>query len=304
METNNANGDEVITLQSEDEEEEAEQVAREILDLSERKNIPLKDIAVLYRCNFQSRYLEERFSQDNIPYFIYGGRHFYAQKEIQGLLDYLRLIGNPYTPEGSEILKRIINTPCRYVSRKFLEEMESQAIEQGLSLFEALEQFHIPMPFIRKNIKVMLDLINLLIQEYQTLNPLHTLQYLRNVLDYDRYITEDEVPSPDDEKLANLQQLELAASKFEDIPSFIRHIETFAGEQVGDDPHGVRLMTIHKSKGLEFQVVFVVGLLEGSLTQQTGKPGRRTKNLFRGYLSCHETIVPVLQQLLSGPACL
>ncbi len=93
---------------------------------------------------------------------------------------------------------------------------------------------------------------------------------LRVSLDYDRFITDDDMPSPDDVKIENLNQLQLAAARFNNIGSFIEYTETFQNESVSDNKEGVRLMTIHKAKGLEFPVVFVVGLVENILPSKKG----------------------------------
>jgi DNA helicase-2/ATP-dependent DNA helicase PcrA len=114
------------------------------------------------------------------------------------------------------------------------------------------------------------------------LKPLETLRILRETWNYDRYITEEEIPSPDDQKIANLQQLELAAAKYDTIPEFLEYTETFNDETIGDDQDGVQLMTIHKSKGLEFPVVFVVGLVEGLMPGKKGNLEEERRICFVG----------------------
>jgi DNA helicase-2/ATP-dependent DNA helicase PcrA len=89
-------------------------------------------------------------------------------------------------------------------------------------------------------------------------------------MDYDRAITDDDMPSPDDVKIENLNQLQLAASRFDSIRDFIDYTETFQDEAVSDNREGVRLLTCHKSKGLEFPVVFLVGLVENILPSKRG----------------------------------
>ena len=92
---------------------------------------------------------------------------------------------------------------------------------------------------------------------------------LREGLDYDRYITEDDIPSPDNSKIDNINQLVMSANKYQDIISLLNYTETFKDER-SNDPKGASLMTIHKAKGLEFPVVFVIGLVEGMLPHQNG----------------------------------
>ena len=118
LETHNPDGEEVIVLESSSEMTESLSVVNEIKELVERKDYAYKDIAVLYRCNFQSRVIEEAFLQHKIPYHIANGLSFYDRKEVVILLDYLRVISNPESDVGDEALKNIINVPNRYLGTK------------------------------------------------------------------------------------------------------------------------------------------------------------------------------------------
>ena len=89
-------------------------------------------------------------------------------------------------------------------------------------------------------------------------------------MDYDRFITDDDLPTADDVKIENLNQLQLAAARFNDIRSFLEYTETFQRESVSDNKDGVRLMTVHRSKGLEFPVVFLIGMVENILPSKKG----------------------------------
>jgi DNA helicase-2/ATP-dependent DNA helicase PcrA len=102
-----------------------------------------------------------------------------------------------------------------------------------------------------------------------SLEPAEVIQLLRSNFDYDRYITDDDIPSPDDVKIQNINEFQLAATRFTDIQSFLDFTDTFQDESV-HDKDGVSLMTIHKAKGLEFPVVFVVGLVEGIMPTKKG----------------------------------
>jgi DNA helicase-2/ATP-dependent DNA helicase PcrA len=109
-----------------------------------------------------------------------------------------------------------------------------------------------------------------LIEDAGTRHPSEVINFLRVALGYDRAITDDDMPSPDDVKIENLNQLQLAASRFNSIQAFIDYTETFQDEAVSDNREGVRLMTIHKAKGLEFPVVFLVGMVESILPSKKG----------------------------------
>ncbi|MGC9327870.1 MAG: ATP-dependent helicase, partial [Candidatus Hinthialibacter sp.] len=268
--TENPDGEGVIVLECLSEEDEALQIGREINDLVDRQGYDHQDIAVLYRVHFQSRPLEEHFSQAKIPYHIENGQNFYQRREIQGLLDYLRLIHNPDSHAGNEVLPRIINVPNRYVGRKFVRELEAYALDQHVSLYAALKSIPIPIPYLRKSIQRFAALIESLRDDVDVLTPVELIHALRECLDYDRWVSEDEIPRPDDGRIANLNQLELAAARFDDLDEFLKHTESFQDESFGHDERGVRLMTIHKSKGLEFPIVFVVGWVEGILPTKRG----------------------------------
>ena len=266
METRNQDGDEITVLECISEEDEAKQIAEEITDLTSRR-YEHKDIVVLYRANFQSRVVEEVFLQQKIPYKIENGMSFYQRREVKILLDYLRVIHAPESEEGDESLKGVINFPNRYIGRKFIGELERFAAKNGLHLYAALRSMPIELPYVRKNIKDMIQFLDPLME--QPLEPGELISLLRGALDYDRLICEEEVPTPDDQQIANLNQLQLAASKYGDIASFLSYTDTFQGE-TANDKDGVSLMTIHKAKGLQFPVVFVIGLVEGISPSKRG----------------------------------
>jgi DNA helicase-2/ATP-dependent DNA helicase PcrA len=239
-------------------------------------------MAVLYRANFQSRLLEECFSTRKIPYQIENGLNFYQRREVKFLLDYLRLIHNPYSEAGNNALVNILNVPNRYISKKFLTELEQYAQEQGVFLYAALKTMRIELPYVRRNVKDFIKLLEPWMESCETLKPAELIQLLREIFNYDSFITEDEVPSPDDQKIANLNQLQLAAAKYDTITAFLEYADTFEDEHVGDNQDGVHLMTIHKSKGLEFPCVFVVGLVEGILPTKRGDMEEERRICFVG----------------------
>lgn len=270
LRTENGDGEDVIVLESSSEETEALTLVNEIRELVDRRGFAHTDIAVLYRCNFQSRVIEEAFSQHHVPYHIENGLCFYDRREVKILLDYLQLTANPNSEEGDEALKSIINVPNRYIGRKFMAELEGFLPGSSLHLYEKLKSMPIELPYIRKNVLEFIQLMDPLIEDAQSLQPAELIQLLRNALDYDRTVTDSDLPSPDDAKLENLNQLVMAASRFNSIQAFIDYTETFQDEAVSDNRDGVRLMTVHKAKGLEFPVVFLVGMVENILPSKKG----------------------------------
>ena len=263
-------GEEIIILESSSEEGEALNLVNEVRDLVERQDYAHKDIAVLYRANFQSRMVEEAFLQHKIPYHIENGLNFYQRREIKVLLDYLRVISNPDSEKGDEALLSILNIPNRYIGRKFMQELEEFSNKRGLHLYEGLKSMPVELVYVRKNVKELIKFLDPLIEDSENLEPSELIGLLRVTLDYDRYITDEDIPSPDDAKIANINQLQLAATRYKDISSFLEYTDTFQDESVSDNKDGVSLMTIHKAKGLEFPVVFLVGLVEGIMPTKKG----------------------------------
>ena len=270
LRTDNPAGDNVIVLESSNEETEAVNLVNEIRELVERKDYAYNNIAVLYRCNFQSRVIEETFSQQKVPYFIESGLCFYDRREVRILLDYLRFIANPNSDDGDEAINSILNVPNRYIGRRFMSELDAYKSGSNMHLYEKLKSMPIELPYIRKNVKEFIKFMDSLIEDAENLQPAEVIKLLRDALDYDRFITDDDIPSPDDQKIGNLTQLTIASARFNDIKSFLQYTETFQDESVSDNKDGVRLMTIHKSKGLEFPVVFLVGLVDNILPSKKG----------------------------------
>jgi DNA helicase-2/ATP-dependent DNA helicase PcrA len=262
-------GDKVLVIECEDEKDEATQVMNEIHDLVNRKGFAYKDIAILYRANFQARVMEEVLSENDIPYRIESGTSFFEKYEVKGMLDYLRLINNPESDDADIALKSIVNIPNRYVSRAFLSELETFSMQKGLHLYQALRTINIKVPFLKYNIKGLVKFLNPLIKKANNIGPSEMLKVLRISLDYDQFITQDEIPSADDMRIANLEQLELAATDFDDIASFLEHVDSFDGDE-GNNEEGVVLSTVHKSKGLEYPAVFVINMVAGLMPYKNG----------------------------------
>jgi len=269
LKTDNPEGDEVIVLESSSEEGEALSIINEIHGLRENGGFEFRDIAVLYRANFQSRVIEETFAQMKVPYYIENGLNFYQRSEVKYLLDYLRLINDPDSEEGDEALKSVINVPNRYVSRKFVQELAEFSCKTNVHLFEGLKSIPVDLPYIRKNVKDFISFISPLADYSSNLEPSEVIQMIRSQLDYDRFITDEDIPTPDDVKIQNLNQLQLSAARYSGIRDFLNYTDSFS-EQMSNDKEGVALMTIHKAKGLEFPVVFVIGLVEGITPTKKG----------------------------------
>jgi DNA helicase-2/ATP-dependent DNA helicase PcrA len=269
FQTRNEDGEEVTVLQSGNEDAEALSVVTEIQDLTSRKGYRFNDIAVLFRCNFQSRYFEEAFRRFNVLYQIENGLPFFHRPEVKVFLDYLTLIVDPSSDRGDQALLAIANVPLRYFGKTFFTELEEFALKKEIHFYEALKSAPIQTPYLRKFVKEFLNLMDPLIQEGKTIEPAEVIGLLRSTLDLDRVITENDIPSPDDTRIQNIDQVQLAAKRFGNIQSFLSYTDTFERDPV-KDKEGVILSTVHKAKGLEFPIVFFVGLVMGLTPSKKG----------------------------------
>ncbi len=269
LETSNPSGDDIVVIECSNEEDEGIKVVNEIMDLTRAAGYQYKDLAILYRANALSRVIEDVLKQHKIPYHIENGMSFYERIEVRVLLDYLRLINNPDSDEGNEALKNVINIPNRYIGRRFVSSLEEFAEKRNVHLYSALRTMPIEIPYLKRYVKEFTRLMNPLIKNRGQIEPAEIIHILREGLDYDRYISEDDIPSPDDSKIENINQLQIAAGKYNDIKSLLNYTDSFKEEQ-SNDKNGVSLMTIHKSKGLEFPAVFVIGWIEGILPNKQG----------------------------------
>jgi DNA helicase-2/ATP-dependent DNA helicase PcrA len=269
LRTDNQGGDKVIVLTATNEEDEAVCVVNEIKDLNEARGFGHKDMAVLYRANSQSRVIEEAFSQYEIPYHIENGMNFYQRMEVKTLLDYLRLVISPDSDQGDEAFRCVINVPNRYIGRSFMSDLETHALRSRLHLYPALKSMRIEVPYVRKYVRDFIGLIDPLMKDAGKMEPAELIHILREALDYDRYVTDDDIPSPDDSRIENINQLQIAANRYKDVSSLLNYTDTFRDE-ISHDKDGVHLMTIHKAKGLEFPIVFVIGLVDGILPNKQG----------------------------------
>jgi DNA helicase-2/ATP-dependent DNA helicase PcrA len=236
----------------------------------ERKGYQYSDMAVLYRANFQSRYVEEAFLQNKIPYHIQNGRTFYDRFEVKCLLDYLRVIKAPDSDEADDALMNILNVPVRYLSNAIKDQLRDYCRQRGIHLYQGLKSMVVTVAFVRKNIKELIQFMDPLIEGAESLEPVQVIQQIRTVFDYDRFVVDEDIPSPDDVKINNINQLQLAAARYSNIGAFLEYADSFDDETLSDNKEGVSLMTVHKAKGLEFAVVFVIGLVEGLVPSKKG----------------------------------
>ncbi len=274
-------GEKVYFYKAFDEEGEGQFIAHEILRLQARGDIQRRgDVAVMYRTNAQSRALEEQFLRFNIPYKVIGSRKFYERKEIKDMLAYLRLIMNPHDELS---LQRIINVPNRKIGPKTFGDLQQWAIQQQIPTFDAILRIS-EHPTMGKAAKTALHNFGTLITDLsQAVEELHLPELIDRIAERSGIGPElREHPEGELDRWANVLELRRVADDYSEIDThtalelFLENVALVGGAdttQTSEDGTLVReentdavtLITLHAAKGLEFPIVFIVGLDEGSL---------------------------------------
>lgn len=234
----------------------------------QRSHHAQQEIAVLYRTHTQSRAIEEAFLKHSIPYKIVGGVQFYERKEIKDLLAYLRLIVNPFDKTA---LFRIINIPARGFGEKFEEELYATLAQQPfMTFFNGLEQLHEQQPPSKQQmIKQFLALFEGITPHTK---PSAALDFFIKRMAYDTYLKKTYEPDDAYARMQNVQELAAAIKHFESqkidtITLFLDEVSLMQEKLAAadDKEQKVLLMTLHAAKGLEFDMVALIGLEEGIL---------------------------------------
>ena len=232
--------------------------------VSEIKNLLLegykkKDIAIFYRTNAQSRAIEDKMVKENIPYKVYGSYYFYKRKEIKDLLSYLKLITNH---DDDTSLKRIINEPKRKIGEKTIDNLENLAIAGNTSMFNAISSGK-ELEFKELIIELTKDAENLSLTEL--IDTVLEKSKMKEVLEKDKTLESDL-------RLENLMEFKSVTENYEKVTGsvnlndFLEEVSLVAdAADYSEDGDAVTLMTVHSAKGLEFKVVFIIGLEENIL---------------------------------------
>lgn len=269
--------------------EEASGVGKKVVNLHRFDHIAWDDIAILYRTNAQSRTFEEAFRKADIPYRIYGGLSFYQRKEIKDMIAYFRLAVNP---NDEEALKRVINYPARGIGDTTLNKIIATASQQGVSLWQVLSNPAQYQLNINKGTASKLDSFVQLIEGFRT--EVNTLDAATLGLRITREsgVQADIFRGRDPEDISrqeNLQELLDGMQQFVDdrieeegsdrvlMTHYLQEVSLISDLDESDDDskEKVSLMTIHAAKGLEFRVVFVVGMEENLFPNQMSSSSPR-----------------------------
>lgn len=235
--------------------EEAKYAAKMIKELYLKNKYTYNDIAIFYRVNIQARALEEALRVERIPYKIVGGMSFYQKKEIKDTMAYLKLCVNPH---DNVSLRRVINYPSRGIGAATLNKIESEAKKHNKSLYTTIKDICAARG-VSASVKEKLSGFLGIIETVNKDKFSSAAQMLRKTVEEAGYID-----SLSDERVQNVYEL---VSSGEGVPveEFMDRISLVTNLDDGDAPDAVSLMTLHTAKGLEYPVVFIVGIEEGIL---------------------------------------
>ena len=234
----------------------------------QRNGKKYSDMTILYRTNAQSRVLEETFMKSNIPYTMVGGQKFYDRKEIKDLLSYLRVIAN----SNDDIsLQRIINVPKRGIGPSSVEKIQTYAVQNNISMFDALAE----VDFIGLSKKVteecmsFYEMIQNLIKEQEFLEVSEIVEEVLQKSGY-REMLDREQSIESRSRLENLDEFMSVPKDYEEntpleeqsLVNFLTDLSLVADIDEADTQSGVTMMTMHSAKGLEFSIVFIMGMEE------------------------------------------
>ncbi len=275
--TQNADGENIIYHRSGDEREEANFVAGQINHELQENKRQYSDFAVLYRTNAQSRAIEEALLKSNIPYTMVGGTKFYSRKEIRDVVAYLNVIANV---RDNISFERIVNEPKRGVGPKALETLRDFAAQQDVSLLEAARD--VTLSALKgKAASELFNLAHILLNIADDVDQFTITELVEKVLDKTTYKRALEIQTTSLEaqnRLENIEEFLTVTKSFDDkeaenavegetgldkLSRFLNDLSLVADTDSYDETSQVTLMTLHAAKGLEFPVVFLVGMEEG-----------------------------------------
>lgn len=278
MFTKNPPGIKVIHYHGKDEPDEIKWITNRIKTLVDERQAKLSDIAILYRANYLSRFIEQGLIREGIDYTIYGGFRFFQRKEIKDALAYLRLVSS-----GDDLsFLRVINTPRRNIGKKRIQFIKDKAEAEDLTYLDVLRKY-IDEPILsRTKAKQFLNLIDKYRENYREMSVSELLQNLLQESGYDAYLRED----GDQDRIDNVSELfnsivayEQSVGEETTLEEYLQAITLYTDYEKAEERDCVKLMTIHTAKGLEFPYVFLAGFTDGVLPNSRALEERKKRGL-------------------------
>ncbi len=256
--TENPTGEMPLYFEHANAEKEAEFTVKTIMFLK-RKGLEYKDMCILYRVNNMSIPVEHALIKAGIPYRIFGGMPFYNRKEVKDLASYIKLIVNPY---DTEAFLRAINTPKRGIGPKTIEQIldRSRQMEDS-NLIEACKSTPLPKKASEAVNGFAYD-YEQMIAQVENLEPFEALENIIEIIKYRKYLDSD----PDvGDRIENIEQLIKMAGDSDSMEEFLDLLTINSYDEEEDDHNYVNLMSMHRSKGLEYRAIIIVGVYEGAI---------------------------------------
>jgi DNA helicase-2/ATP-dependent DNA helicase PcrA len=273
--TENEKGLPPYVIETYSEEEEAQWVVNEIDKLVRSKEVKPGDCAIMFRTNAQSRVLEEAFIRYGMPYKLVAGTRFYERREVKDIIAYLRLIQNP---NDTVSLMRVINVPQRGIGERSLDELSHWAQSQGVNEYKALQlladskENSTELPFSARTVKTLAGFASMLddfVKKSQELDVVKLFDLVVEKSGYKQYITG---LVDGDDRWENILELRGVAQDRKDLgpveglTAFLEGVALVSDvDDLPEKTETVTLITLHQAKGLEFPVVFIIGMEEGIL---------------------------------------
>ena len=265
--TENEKGALPIFHVSDDEYDEGRYIVEQINHLRREEYYKYSDFAILYRMNSQSRAIEEILRREDIPYKIVGGLKFYERKEIKDIISYLRLINNP---SDNLALKRIINEPKRGIGKTSLDKIQAISEQTGIPMYQIIKEAdQYGLSRVYANAQGFIEVIEDLISKKDEYTITELIKHTLKETGYTKAL-EDENSIEAENRIENLEEFLTVAVQFEeeeadnDLSTFLEGITLSSDiDGMDEEEESVTLMTLHSAKGLEFPVVFLVGMEEG-----------------------------------------
>lgn len=272
LRTERGGGTKIKTVLADSERAEGQEVVRNIMDLSSKYSY--SDMAVLYRANSQSRAIEDALVKSSIPYKMVGGMKFYQRMEIKDLMSYLKVIQNPYDDIS---FARIINTPKRGIGARTVDKLLAHGALHGISMYEGIgDADFIGIP--KGAVTTLMSLIEKLKILKEKSKYMSVTELIDETLKDTGYLDalEKENTLESKSRIENLEEFKTVTREFDNehevndelLFDFLSDMALVSDQDNVEANAGVTLMTMHASKGLEFKVVFIVGLEEGIFPSQ------------------------------------
>lgn len=288
-----------------DADDEAEKVLEAIHSFA-ADGYKLNDMAILYRTNSQSRAFVDILIRHDVPHIVHSNFGFYDRKEVKDIVSYLRIVASPHEADIDDF-RRVINKPSRFIGNAFIDAVEAVQIEHDLETFwEALQRYNeVDMKWNQiqnagRFVEVIIDLNKKAKEAYTSTGTV--IGWILKDTGYGEWLKrqmEDSMDTePDDDKELNLDALMAGANRFPRVEHFLRYVDSIDENAYEDEDDVIHLMTVHKSKGTEYPIVFVAGCSEGLLPHRKADDLEEERRV--GYVAVTRAMEKLVVSLIHG----